>query len=213
VSAGAGAPAVRVGLDFDNTLACYDALFHRLACERGLLPAGVPESKRAVRDALRARGLEDAWTELQGVAYAERLLEAPPFAGAREFLGALRRAGASVCVISHKTRYPVRGPRLDLHAAARGWLAHAQLLDAERTGLSLSEVWFEPSAAAKRARIAERGCTHFVDDLPEFLLAPDFPAGVARIHFAPEGGPAREGLLPARSFAELERLVLRGGAA
>jgi hypothetical protein len=201
-----------VGLDFDNTLACYDALFRRLALERGLLPEGVAPSKRAVREALRARGLEDAWTELQGVAYAERLLEAPPFAGVAEFLAALRRAGASVCVISHKTRYPVRGPRLDLHAAALRWLAHAGLLDPERTGLSPAEVWFEPSAEAKRARIAERGCTHFVDDLPEFLLAPDFPPGVARIHFAPQGGPGGAGLLPARSFAEVARLVLGAAA-
>jgi len=204
------AAGLHVGLDFDNTLACYDDLFHRLARERGLLPDGVPRSKRAVREALCARGLEDAWTELQGVAYAERLLEAPPSAGVSEFLAALRRAGARVCVISHKTRFPARGPRRDLHAAARRWLAHAELLEPERTGLSLERVFFEPSAAAKRVRIAERGCTHFVDDLPEFLLAPDFPAGVARIHFSPGSSPPRPGLPTARSFAEIAGLVLGG---
>jgi hypothetical protein len=166
-----------------------------------------------VRESLRSRGLEDAWTELQGVAYAERLLEAPPFEGVREFLAALRRAGAAVCVISHKTRYPARGPRRDLHAAARQWLAHVGLLDPERTGLSLAQVWFEPSAAAKCARIAERGCTHFVDDLPELLLAPDFPPEVARIHFAPGSQSPRPGLRTVRSFAELEALVLGGGGA
>ena len=31
-----------VGVDFDNTIICYDALFHRVAEEQGLLPAGVP---------------------------------------------------------------------------------------------------------------------------------------------------------------------------
>src|SRR4029079_9696971 len=58
-----------IGLDFDNTIVRYDRLFHRLARKRGLIPDGIPVSKQAVRDHLRANGREADWTELQGMAY------------------------------------------------------------------------------------------------------------------------------------------------
>ncbi len=37
-----------VGLDFDNTIVCYDRLFHRLASERGFITEAVPATKGAV---------------------------------------------------------------------------------------------------------------------------------------------------------------------
>ena len=58
---------MRIGIDFDNTIVCYDRLFHRVALEARL------DSRRlAVNPRLRcattcARGREDAWTEMQGV--------------------------------------------------------------------------------------------------------------------------------------------------
>ena len=42
-----------VGIDFDNTIVCYDRLFRRLAVERGLIDAGVPAAK--ARCAILAR--------------------------------------------------------------------------------------------------------------------------------------------------------------
>ena len=42
-----------VGVDFDNTIVCYDGLFHKLALERGLIPEDFPASKGEVRDFLR----------------------------------------------------------------------------------------------------------------------------------------------------------------
>jgi hypothetical protein len=51
------------------------------------------------------------------------------------------------------------------------------------------------------------GCTHFIDDLPEFLLEDDFPEGTLRILFAPAGttdGPDAACLLTVfRSWAEI----------
>jgi hypothetical protein len=38
---------------------------------------------------------------------------------------------------------------------------------------------------AKLARVAAVGCTHFIDDLPELLTHPLFPAQVRRILFDP----------------------------
>ena len=58
-----------IGVDFDNTIVCYDGVFHRAAVERGLIPPELPVSKGQVRDHLRRLGQEHAWTELQGEVY------------------------------------------------------------------------------------------------------------------------------------------------
>ena len=42
-----------IGIDFDNTIVSYDDLFHRLATERGLIPAAFPSRKTSMRDFLR----------------------------------------------------------------------------------------------------------------------------------------------------------------
>jgi len=48
-------------------------------------------------------------------------------------------------------------------------------------------VFFETTKEAKLARICACACTHFIDDLPEFLTLADFPPGVERILFDPVG--------------------------
>src|SRR5262249_22819241 len=58
-----------IGVDFDNTIVCYDELFHRVAVEQGLIPSTVPATKGEVRRDLEGRGLGDVWTELQGYVY------------------------------------------------------------------------------------------------------------------------------------------------
>jgi hypothetical protein len=179
---------VFIGVDFDNTIVSYDELFWQLAREADLVPPHTPVSKQKVRDHLRETGREDLWTELQGVGYGTRIGEARAFPGVIDFFRSARRAGIRIAIVSHKTRHPYRGAVVDLQEAARGWLDTHGFFDPAGIGLRDTEVFFEPSAAAKRARIALLGCTHFIDDLPEFLADPDFPPGVQRILFQP-GNP------------------------
>ena len=174
-----------IGVDFDNTIVSYDAIFHRVAVERGLIPADVPRTKTAVRDHLRAQGKDAVFTELQGDVYGPRLVGAEMFPGVREFFSTCRERGVLVKIISHKTRHPYAGEPHDLHAAARGWLEHNEFFAADGVALPREEVFLEPTKAAKLERIAAEGCTHFIDDLPEFLAEPAFPAKAQRILFDP----------------------------
>lgn len=198
-----------IGVDFDNTIVSYDALFHRLALERGLIAPAVPATKNAVRDHLRRAGQEDIWTALQGEVYGARLTEADPFPGVLDFFRACRAAGVSLRIISHKTRHPFAGERHDLHAAARRWLHQQGFFAADGIGLAESDIHFELSKAAKVARIAACGCDLFIDDLPEILQDPAFPTTTERILFAPAGASATSDLTTARSWAELSTLPLR----
>jgi hypothetical protein len=46
---------VRIGIDFDNTIICYDTVFAAVARQRGLVPEGWDGLKSEVRDYLRPR--------------------------------------------------------------------------------------------------------------------------------------------------------------
>ncbi|MGC8001307.1 hypothetical protein, partial [Salmonella enterica] len=73
-------------------------------------------------DYLREAGQDAVFTELQGDVYGARMGEAEAFAGVFDFIRQASVRGAEVLIISHKTRYPFKGPQHDLHAAATGWI-------------------------------------------------------------------------------------------
>jgi hypothetical protein len=201
-----------VGLDFDNTIVCYDRLFHRLARERGLLPDHVPATKGAVRDHLRSIGREDDWTEMQGVGYGPRISDAEPFPRVREFLAGCKGAGVRVVVVSHKTRHPYLGEKYDLHAAAHTFLAAYGFYQTSDTGLSPDAVFLELTKQAKLDRIGSLGCDVFVDDLPEFLGEPSFPAKPRKVLFDPaDANPDHPTYTRVKSWVEVARLVLGEG--
>jgi hypothetical protein len=198
-----------VGLDFDNTIVCYDRLFHRLARERGLLPDHVPATKQAVRDHLRGIGREDDWTEMQGIGYGPRIADAEPFPGVKEFLAAVLKAGVRVVVVSHKTRHPYLGEKHDLHAAAHTFLGTHGFYETTDTGLSPDAVFLELTKQAKLDRIGALGCDAFVDDLPEFLAEPSFPPKPRKVLFDPaDAHPDSADYTRARSWAEASSVVL-----
>jgi hypothetical protein len=174
-----------IGVDFDNTVVCYDGLFHKLAVEQDLISPNVSTAKDAVRDYLRRTGQEDRWTELQGYVYGPGMVQARLFPGVLEFFDRCRRMGVEVFIISHRTRYPFLGGRHDLHQAARDFLARHGFNDPARIDLPPDHISYHETQTAKIARINETGCTHFIDDLPEVLRAPELKDGVERILFDP----------------------------
>ena len=185
---------MRVGLDFDNTIASYDETFSAIAVDRGLVETAL-RTKEAVRDHLRAAGREEEWTELQGYVYGPGMERVKPFPRFLDFLARCEAAGVETSIVSHKTRRPYRGPAYDLHASARDFLA--------RNGIAIPAVFAE-TKEEKLERIGALGCTHFVDDLPEFLTEPGFPGGVERILFDPNESPAC-----ARAAADHDLVLVR----
>ncbi|MBF0354353.1 MAG: haloacid dehalogenase-like hydrolase [Alphaproteobacteria bacterium] len=187
-----------IGVDLDNTLICYDALFHRLGREMGDLPSNIPIDKTAIRNWFRANGQEDIWTQMQAHAYGDRILGAQAFLGAVDTLLGWQLAGHHVAIVSHKTRTPYSGPMFDLHSAARKWL--------EVAGLSGVPAYLEETRSGKIDRIARLQCTAFIDDLPEFLFDPLFPDVPTRILFDPNGNfPSKHnsGIIQARSWSDV----------
>jgi hypothetical protein len=176
---------MRIGIDFDNTIARYDGVFHKAARERGLVPADLPTSKNAVRDYLNGSGRKDEFTELQGYVYGARMDLVACYPGVHDFMRAARRAGHDLYVVSHKTRIPILGPRYDMHAAARAFLVAQQLVGSGM--LDPDHIHFALTKEEKVACAAALDCEVFIDDLPEILAMPGFPAGLRAILFDPDG--------------------------
>ncbi len=174
-----------IGVDFDNTIVCYDDLFYRIAVEHGLVPPGLKPRKNEVRDFLRRADREQDWTRLQGYVYGARMAEARAFPGVVEFFSESLKRGLPVYIISHKTRTPVVGPAYDLQQTARDWLAAQGFFDPSRVGLSPDNVFFGATRRDKIDLIRKSGCTHFIDDLEETFREEAFPVAVEKILFSP----------------------------
>jgi hypothetical protein len=178
---------MRIGIDFDNTIACYDGVFHAAALRRGLIPADLPRDKNSVRDHLNGSGRKDEFTELQGHVYGARMDLVSPYPGIADFIAAARRAGHELFVVSHKTRHPILGPPHDLHAAARGFLEAHKVVGAGSCGISKGNDFFELTKEEKVARAASLELEVFIDDLPEILAMSGWPRTMRAILFDPDG--------------------------
>ena len=201
---------MRIGIDFDNTIVCYDEVFCRAAVDKGWLESvEKPRGKQLVRDTLRERGMEEEWIHLQGYVYGAAMHYAAPYPGLIDFLKHCRSASIPVCVVSHKTRHPFRGPNYDLHQAAWDWLVQQGFFEAGGIGLAKDSVFFELTKQEKIARIGALGCTHFIDDLPEFLREPGWSPGIQRFLFDPENVYADANEFPRlRSWSEAPATLL-----
>ncbi len=201
---------MRVGLDFDNTIVCYDELFAALAVEEGFFDAAPKGGKKAVRDKLRTRpGGEMAWRKLQALAYGPRIAEAKPYEGVMEFLSRGFSAGFRFVVVSHKTRRPASADvDADLREAALAWMEGQGFFGRRGFGLSPDDVHFEDSRAEKVTRIAELNCGIFVDDLEEVFAEPGFPGHTRGILFAPGHLETRLPITVCRNWSEISNELL-----
>lgn len=184
-----------VGIDFDNTIVSYDSLLFRLAREMGLVGPEAAANKHTIRDLVRqGKNGEVYWQELQAMAYGPRMGEAAIVPGVSEFIHACLTQEIRICIVSHKTQFAARDTQgVDLREAALGWMRQNRFFDLDGLGLDAADVYFEPTRAAKVARIRELDCTHFIDDLEETFLEPGFPEGTVKVLFRPAGAPVPHG--------------------
>lgn len=177
---------MRIGIDFDNTIICYDKVFDSAARRRGLVPSDWIGSKIEVRDYLRSKpGGELAWQGLQGWVYGRGIGNAELFPGVRDFLTTCRETGSDVYIVSHKTRFGHQDPeRTDLRTAALEWLRTVGLIGAEASPVAIDNVHFEDTLSAKVERLAGLELDIFIDDLVDVFEQPHFPRSIRSILFA-----------------------------
>ena len=158
-----------IGIDFDNTIIRYDDVFGRVALKKGIIQGTKLKSKNDVKEYLIAKGREDDWTELQGIVYGSHIMEAQPYDGFLNILKVLIAAGHNLKIISHKTRYPFIGERVDLRKAAMKWLKENEIVGEENSKIPETDVFFCGTIKQKVETLEDQKCEVFVDDLVKVL--------------------------------------------
>lgn len=193
-----------IGLDFDNTIVCYDKAIAQLAETLPDLPADLPRTKLALRDYLRRSTRESEWTASQGAIYGPGMTYAEPFPQALEVMRTLKDMGHSLCIVSHRSLRPYAGPAYDLHAAARGWVQERLAVK----GLVHNEAaFFYETREQKIAAVSALACEVFLDDLPEVLGDEHFPQACRAILFDPDRSHLQSERTRIANWSELPALI------
>ena len=190
---------MRIGIDFDNTLALYDHVFTKLAQEWGIIGLGEKKSKQGIRLLIRQKNNgELLWQRLQGEVYGLRMQEAEQFMGEDQFL---RRCAITpdvqIFIVSHKTEFGhFDETHTNLRDAACLWMRNKGFFDPMKYAIPEEHLFFESTQQEKVARIASLRCDVFIDDLVELFSAPSFPCTTKKILFS--------GSAPCESIAQAD---------
>ena len=151
-----------IGVDFDNTIVCYDRLFHHVAVERSLIPATLPADKESVRNYLREQGREDDWTELQGLGVRGADSRGGALPGCvRVLLGVPPAWHSGLCDQPQDSPAGARPPGGPARSRTR--LAGKPGIPRwpRTSGLPEDRVFFAETKPGKLQRIRELGCSHY----------------------------------------------------
>ena len=202
-----GIELTRIGVDLDNTLIDYTEAYARLAPRFGFSDSRV--NRHDVRTVLRRGEHDDEdWQRFQSVIYTEGLEFATPAKGVINFISACGSLGVDVHIVSHKTSHgPERFGSLDLRTPALNWIRRYAT---DLAPLSTGDVIFASSIEEKVSVISSLSLDAFVDDLPEVLDQPTWPANTVGIRYVP--GPWRQdGVRWCAGFEALAEWVILQG--
>ena len=191
-----------IGIDFDNTIILYDELVFKVALEMSLIPSTLPHNKTVIRDHLRT--LEDGdekWQRVQGQIYGKRILEAKPASGFNEFVIKARKNGYMLYIVSHKTQFGhFDESKADLRVAARTWMRAKNFFSPSGLKFEDKDVHFASTREDKINLINKLSCGIFIDDLPEVLMEPTFPASCSKILFGTSYDKLASNILPCSNW-------------
>lgn len=160
---------MKIGIDLDNTIICYDNAFSHLARYQFDIPEDVPRTKKSIKDYLIKTRCEDEWTLLQAELYGPSIMHALPYKGAIDCLRKLQEEGHELMIVSHKTMTPIKGPKYQLRTYASDWINH--YLSSNNLFIDKNSVVFCETLAEKVNTIEHGGFSLFLDDLSMVLEA------------------------------------------
>ena len=144
-------------------------MFYQTAIDLNLIPQNIKSEKLTIRNYLKSKNKEDEFTLLQGKVYGERIAEAEQSKGMYKALMELKQEGYKLKIVSHKTKYPIKGERYDLHKGALEWLSKNKFFNKNGLNIKRNDIFFESTKKLKIERIGKERCDVFIDDLPEIL--------------------------------------------
>ena len=136
---------MKIGIDFDNTIASYDTLFHEVALRENFISrrwSGC--GKTELRNYLRTQpDGEKTWMKLQGLVYGKYMLGAKLMSGVANFFLSCNVREHKIFIVSHKTEYGHFDPeKFSLRSEALKWMDVRRFFDPEYFGLDRENIFF-----------------------------------------------------------------------
>lgn len=170
-----------IGLDFDNTIVCYEDIFQNLAEQNNWIQSEKKLTKSDIKDKILSlkNGLFK-WKTMQSLVYSDLISSATPMQGVFDFIKKCNNHNIDFYIVSHKTEYAeITTSGNNLRDMALEWLmknfAHHKLT------LPLDSIYFAHTREDKINTIRSLNCTYFIDDLEEVLSHSLFPDDVQKI--------------------------------
>ncbi len=181
---------MKIGIDFDNTIAKYDELFVHVAALECMID-GTREDydKVHLRDYLRSqKNGEQIWMKLQGLVYGRYMAKAEMMPGFSRFIFRCKYYGHKIYIVSHKTKYGhFDAEKVSLRSEALKWMYNRRFFDASYFDICEDDVYFADTRKEKIKQISNLGCDYFIDDLPELFIEDSFPKSIHKILFCNNG--------------------------
>ncbi len=160
---------INIGFDFDNTIISYEKSFYFLAHKIYKMPSDIEKDKASVRQFFINSGREEEFTELQGLVYGKEIMKAN---STKNFINFLKKISEdkkfNIFIVSHKTKYPYRGEKINLRDAATNWIKKNLTLNNKKL-IKQNNIFYESTIEEKIERIKKLNCRYFFDDLSKII--------------------------------------------
>lgn len=198
-----------IGIDFDNTIVSYDALFLREGLGMGLIDPETPGDKKSIRDYIRQKFDDIAWQKLQGRVYGPMMQQAELIPGVLDFFKECTKRDVPFFIVSHKTEFAnYDDTGTNLREASLAWMRRQDFFTDRSFQLKEEGIFFEGTRVDKISRIMELNCTHFIDDLKKVLLDESFANDIDKILLS-STEDALPGLAVCRNWREIARVIFK----
>jgi aminoglycoside phosphotransferase len=155
---------MRIGIDFDNTIAQYDKIFVKAAIDQGFISKDWFGNKAALKKKLNKKEIQ--WQILQGQVYGPLMTKAICFSGVQKFFCKANLIKYEIFIISHKTIYGhYDKTNTKLRDQALLWLEKKKFFKKKYIGLKKENIFFCDSLDKKIEKINELNLDFMIDDL------------------------------------------------
>tara|TARA_X000000950_G_scaffold289425_1_gene413265 strand:+ start:7708 stop:9231 length:1524 start_codon:yes stop_codon:yes gene_type:complete len=174
---------IKLGIDLDNTIICYDDLLYKLAKKKfsKIKINKNKNTKKKIKTEIINNYNNREWTKLQGLIYGKELVKASLFKDFYKTVNYLKDH-YEIFVVSHKTKYPAIGKKIDLRKASKKFLCKNKISYCKDELIKNKNIFFANSKKEKINIIRKKKLDIFIDDLNEILRC--LPKDVKKIHFS-----------------------------
>lgn len=165
---------MRIGFDLDNTIINYEKSYSHYFSKKKFV------KKNDIKKILFKKKLVKSWQSLQEKVYSKGLNQASCYPGVINFLYFLEKNKINFYIVSHKTKKPYTGKKIDLRAYAKSWIKKNIQT---KVNIPDKNIFFEETKEDKIKRIKSLKLDYFIDDLD--IILQKLPDNMFKLLFNP----------------------------